>query len=242
MTLPADNKFVDSEGRIVESWRRVFERLDTLQAIATPAKVAAIIALLGATEEAEETGAIGDIQYRDATGFVNLPIGAIGSLLGVNEAGNAPEWGDSDSGFTALTHYDSGTLGAATVTIDNSVITKAYARLEIDLHAVSHDNASSRALQIELSDDNGTSFTAAQVISGSIALGALIRARIIIPNAAVTSGSRPILALTSDNAGTAPQFYSVPVSVTSGHVNCLRFSWNGAGNFDGFLYSLSGFK
>lgn len=192
------------------------------------------------TKIAMGSDAQGDILYYDGTDYVRLGAGTSGYFLKTQGAGANPVWAAVSDVTELLTAQSVGT--GTTYTINSSTITSAFKRLVLTFNGVSHDNASNRALQLEISGNNGTGWTTALTITGNQAATDLLSGRIEIGNAAVSSGTRPIWTSAGVKASFGNGFVQTSdESVATGSINAIRLSWNGAGNFDAGTVSLVGY-
>lgn len=58
----------------------------------------------------------GDLLYRDGSGWQRLAVGSAGDFLRVNDAGDAPEWGDGPRGVLGYAEITSGQTGISSET------------------------------------------------------------------------------------------------------------------------------
>ena len=127
-----------------------------------------------------------------------------------------------------------------TYTVDNTVITRRFKTLEFVVRQLSHNDASNQTIRVELSGDNGSTWTAAQVVCASSPAATVLSGSVVIHNAAAASATRVIDAKTAAHGAITNALMSVhEVTVATGYVNAVRWS-PAAGSFDGGTLSLIG--
>lgn len=124
--------------------------------------------------------------------------------------------------------------------INNTVITRAFTKLELYVASLSHNDAGSQAFRIELSGDNGVGWSTVHAFTSSVAAAATQSGFINILNAGVSgSATRMIQSWThGQNAGTNVVGLVSPYTVV-GPINAIRLT-PGASSFDGGTVTLIG--
>lgn len=153
---------------------------------------------------------------------ISLTDGGAGSTLTITGAGEV--------GGCKLVASAS-TASGATVTVSSLAAADMFAVLFV---GCSHnDGAGSRALQIELSSNNGSSFGPIITLSGFFANNVLVYGNIFIGRAN-QSGDKPVTTGTIGTAGGVD-------TGTTGTIDAMRFSWS-VGSFDAgniYVYALT---
>jgi hypothetical protein len=119
----------------------------------------------------------------------------------------------------------------ATYTISSATITRAYKRFDILFESVSHNNGANQNFRIELSGDNGSTWSTAANTSASVSAATTNEIHVTVFNAFVSTGNR--LASSKHINGGQISIHSV----TTGYVNAIRYSPS-AGSFDDGLVTL----
>lgn len=92
--FPKIGRIADEKGFVTPEFRKLLVPLEVLSQI-SPAQLSKLLGIAdesGSILDASTGAAQGDIPFRGDGIWDRLPIGAIGALLGINAAGNAPEW------------------------------------------------------------------------------------------------------------------------------------------------------
>ena len=109
-----------------------------------------------------------------------------------------------------------------------------YGHLLVEVLGVGHDGGASQTLRIELSGDNGTTWTPATGLFGAAqTAGATLYGSFLIPGYRRGCGS---ISPSFGNLAADHTVGNIGGSTTSWRIaagiNALRFSWSGGGNFD----------
>jgi hypothetical protein len=187
----------------------------------------ATIAGATASNERLRLGTSGEIGLWDAT--LNTPAinyGAAGQVLTSGGTGAAPSW------KTNLDYllFNASVAVATTYVINSTVITSAYKQLQLITNDLGQNSGNNRQLQIQISGDNGSTYSDAMNIGPSID-GSVASGSIMIHNAALTSGVRLIESMISvENTGGVFNVVNTTTAVT-GTINNIRLKWSGTGSF-----------
>jgi hypothetical protein len=115
--FPKNGKIADANGIVTPEFRKLLVPLEILSQI-SPERLSKLLGVAdesGSILDVSESAAAGDMPYRGDGAWERLPIGAIGALLGINAAGNAPEW--QDAGGQWLNHISDTSLSGASIKV-----------------------------------------------------------------------------------------------------------------------------
>lgn len=129
-----------------------------------------------------------------------------------------------------------------TYTIDNSVITAPFSTLEVLLFSLSHSGGVNRFFTIEISSDNGSTWSATQTISDSVAAAVVTSGTVTIRNCR-GDVERHLSALTGATNLSADMYNQPAYQIASagtGSIDALRFAPSGGAAFDGGNIALYG--
>lgn len=168
----------------------------------------------------------GDILYYNGTDYARLAAGTSGRFLQTNGAGANPAWSDVTGSLVLLTGPTSlGTGNSRAVTS----IPSGYTRYHVVITGASHSDAGNQSMRLEVSSNNGSSYSSPAQIVGAEANTLTWHVRVVVEN---PSGSVPKSIWSTAMWG----WYNLAVTA---QVNAVRVSLS-AGNFDAGTISVYG--
>lgn len=172
----------------------------------------------------------GDVWTTTAGVYTRVNGATVGPLIDVSSVPTA-EW-------TQI-----GTTQTPTAVASSSItgIPATYQDLLVEILGLSHDSGTSQFLRLELSGDNGTTWTAVVAISGAVAAAATLYGALLIPGYIKAAGTvdRPNMSdLTADHTIAATSGGSHAWRIAAG-INAIRLS-PAADNFDAGSWKLWG--
>lgn len=189
----------------------------------------ATIAGAVASNERLRLGTSGEIGVWDSTlSPAAINYGAAGQVLTSGGAGAAPSW------KTNLDYllFNASVPVATTYVINSTVISTPYKQLQLIINDLEQTSGNNRSLQIQISGNNGSTYSTAMTIGPSID-SSNCSGSIMIHNAALTSGARLIQSMVSvENSGAVFNVVNTTSAVDTGSINNIRLLWNGSGSFD----------
>jgi hypothetical protein len=167
--FPHNGKIADANGIVTPEFRKLLAPLEILSQI-SPERLSKLLGVAdesGSILDVSESAAAGDMPYRGDGAWERLPIGAIGALLGINAAGNAPEW--QDAGGQWLNHIsDTGLSGTST----NITGFGDYNHVLVQCHGIAGSGAASLRCSFETAAGAVTIMYSRAFITGAAIGGA----------------------------------------------------------------------
>lgn len=161
--------------------------------------------------------------------------GNSGKYLTTN--GSAPSWATIP--VSEWTQIGSTQTPSAVASSSITGIAQTYQDLLIEILGLSHDSGSNQTLRVEMSGDNGSSWTSPLAVTSSVAGSATVFGSILLPRYRADGGGgiRQVENLTADvSSASAGGAFAWRIA---GGIDALRLSWS-AGNFDAGSWKLWG--
>lgn len=133
-------------------------------------------------------------------------------------------------------------VGSSTsYTIDNTVITRPFVKIELLMASLSHNDAGSQVFRIEISGDNGSNWSSVHAMSGAVSSGGILSITCSIWNAAATGSVKRMIEnrTFTQNNGTNP-WGNILAYTVAGPINAIRLSPGGS-SFDSGTVTLIGY-
>lgn len=170
-------------------------------------------------------------------GIGGATYGTSGQVLTSGGPTDAPTWSTSVP-FEYLT-FDTSVGTGTTYEAKNTVITKAYRKIEVILNSLVQNSGGTRSVQVYLSGDNGATYTSAYSVSVD---SNTISGFINIHKANETSGTRLIQAVGGVESSNNTTTYTHLTSAITGSINAIKIGWDGSGSFTSGTITIIGYN